>query len=593
MERVFPAGCLTAEPHGDALPAELLVRATPGWRKLFGRRWQTPEIRFLRVLRSLQAGISAERRGIHERADFYFENAYNEFAQLGAGGRIWEGLSSRLGCTDARAVTARELFFQAHAGIIKGYLELNSSPMHRSRLLKHVIWAERALKFAGLTAQEEASARAWLSKFEIDALTRAGKHNESLAAFERSLGPSSPASFKDAYIETVYEFTTRQLNRSEPGGEAAGERDVNSEAFHAGVARFQGMFSSIADRPLAFERLAELSSCEITAVSSVSIPSLATFQRAVDADPFNLNTHNVDVQTRFALTDLQETVARVEAEAAAEQKVLNAEGLSLKSSVTNSIASVDAYIRSKEAALIQYARKTATARGIWSLLALPQNDSWEQRALDLVDAIGASLVSTDLNAPGFPAALAKEQSAKPSLAGLDVASIARRLLEVKGALPPIAEQADPPLPAIIVEAEALPVTEERLVPGGEDFADWLFSTYGLATRWALGVATVISLIAGSLTFYNAKVNAVREALFPRVMAAARESRYDTVVDLSARFLSGRPLSGRSHRDEIVEQAYAEALVNLFAQSPGQPSPSLIVAAQQYSRLVHEPKGGRP
>lgn len=382
------------------------------------------------------------------------------------------------------------------------------------------------------------------------------------------------------------------MNRSEPDGKTADESDVNSEAFHAGVARFRGMFNSIADRPLAFERLAELSSREITAVSGTFIPSLATFQRAVDADPFNLGTHNVDVQTRFVVTDLQEKLARVETELAAEQKVLNAEGLSLKSSVTNSIDSVDAYLRSKEAALIQYARKKTTASGIWSLLALPQDDSWEQRALDLVDAIGATLVSTDLNAPGFPAALAKEQSVNPSLASLDVASIAGRLLEVKGALPP-AEQADPPLAAIIVEAEPLPVTEVRLVPGGEDFTDWLFSTYGLATRWALGVAVMFSLIAGSLTFYNVKVTADRETLFPRLMAAAHESHHDTVVDLSARFLSNRPLSGRGHRDDMVEQAYAEALVNLFAQSAGAPPASLIVAAQQYSRLVREPKGERP
>jgi hypothetical protein len=141
--------------------------------------------------------------------------------------------------------------------------------------------------------------------------------------------------------------------------------------------------------------------------------------------------------------------------------------------------------------------------------------------------------------------------------------------------------------------EPLSVAEERVVPGAEDFIDWLFSTHGLATRWALGIAAVILMIAGILTFYNAKVNSDREALFLRVMAAAGENRHDSVVDLSAQFLSKRPLSGRSHHDETVEQAYAEALVNLFAQSAGEPSPSLILAAQQYSRLVREPKGERP
>jgi hypothetical protein len=205
MERIFPAGCLTATPNGDSLAEKLFIKAAtpPTWRDRFGGRWQAPETRFLRVLRAIDAGISAESRGIRERADFYFENAYSEFTRFAAIDRIWDALSTRFGCADARAATARELFVQVHSGFIKGYLDLNSATAHGSRLLKHVTWAERALKFAGLAAQEELSARAWLSKFEIDALTRAGKHNESLAAFERSLGPSSPASFKDAYIETV------------------------------------------------------------------------------------------------------------------------------------------------------------------------------------------------------------------------------------------------------------------------------------------------------------------------------------------------------------------------------------------------------
>jgi hypothetical protein len=541
----------------------------------------------------VKAGISAESGGIHERADFYFENAYSEFTALGAADRMWDALSARFGCADARADTARELFVQVHTGFIKGYVQLNSAPPLGHRVLKHVTWAERALKSSGLTGQEESFARAWLCQFEIDALTRAGKHNEALAAFERSLDLSSPASFKEAYIEAVYEFTMRDLNGGKPDGEAANERDVNSEGFQAGVARFRAVFNSIADRPLAFKRLADLSWHEITTVSAASVPSLATFQRAVEADPFNLGTHKLDVQTRFAVTDLQETLVRVEAEAAAEEKVLNEKGLSLKASVINSLASADAYLRSKEATTIQYARKKATARDIWSLLMLPQYGSWDQRALDLVDAIGAALVTTDLNAPRFPAALAKEQSVRPSLAGLDVASIARRLLEVNGALPSPVEQTEAPVAAVIQEAEPLPVTEQRLVPGGEDFADWLFSTYGLATRWALAVAAIISIIAGSLTLYNAKVSSDREALFPRVMAAARENQHDIVLDLAAQFLSKRPLSGRSHRDERVEQVYAEALVNLFMQSADEPSPSLILAAQQYSRLVREPKGERP
>jgi hypothetical protein len=43
----------------------------------------------------------------------------------------------------------------------------------------------------------------------------------------------------------------------------------------------------------------------------------------------------------------------------------------------------------------------------------------------------------------------------------------------------------------------------------------------------------------------------------------------------------------------VEQAYGEALINLFARSHGEPSPSLVRGAERYRQLVGQPQEERP
>ena len=358
--------------------------------------------------------------------------------------------------------------------------------------------------------------------------------------------------------------------------------------------RFRRVFDTLSDRPLAWERLAQLYCHQIGALSDGEAPGsrIAILQRAVDADPFNLATHSLDVQSRFALAESQEAIARIEAEAAAEGKVLNEKGLSLKNSVMNGFVEARTYLKSEAAAAAHHAARTEWARTVRTGLSLTDTDAPQQR-LDLMDAIGAALVRCELDAPTFAATLADELSARPDLHDLDASFIATRLVELKGAPPQPAVHVEPVVPGIIQASQPLTVAEDRAVPGAEDLADWLFSGQGLITRWSMAAATVLVMTAAGLTGYNIYVESHRQTLFPRVMAAARDTDYEAVADLAAQFLSRRPLNGREHLDRAVEQVYAEALVNWFAQSTGEPSPSLLRAAQNYRELVDEPKEERP
>lgn len=589
-KRLFPARFWTTPPEGEGPAADLIraAAAAPTWRERLTGPWQKPEVRLIRVLRSLRAGVTAEAQGVHERADFYFENAGAEFERLCANERIWQALSSKLGAADIRTATARELLLQTHVGFIGAYQ--NDKPESVDRLLKHAMWAQRAVRFAGMSIEEAAATRTWLRNLEINELQRAGRHQDALTAFERALEAQSPDSFKDTYIQTFYDQTMAALT----AGDSDGDKQRNEEVLAAALARFARVFAYVSNRPIAWERLADLYARRVSAFSDELAPGtrIAILQRAVDADPFNVTTQSVDVQTRFVLSAMQEQIARLEQEAAAEGKTLNEKGVSLKNSLMNGFVEARGYLQSQEAAAIQHAARTAWSGRLWIGIGLTESEGWQERALGLMDAIGSALTRGDLNDPAFASTLAGEITARPGLDDFDASAIAARLIELEGRLPQPDGQSDPVVPATVQTSAPLPIAEGARVRGSEDLGDWLFSRQGLITRWSIAAAAVFMVSATVLTGYNSHIESARQALLPRVMTAVGDNDDELVIDLAAQFLSRRPLTSRGDVDQTVEQAYAEALINLFARSPGEPSPSLVRAAERYRQLVGQPQEER-
>jgi hypothetical protein len=183
-------------------------------------------------------------------------------------------------------------------------------------------------------------------------------------------------------------------------------------------------------------------------------------------------------------------------------------------------------------------------------------------------------------------------SSRPVLRELDASTIASRLVALPSDVTPPAQPADPVVPKMLEGRELPPVSDGVPVRGSEDVSDWLFSRHGLLTRWSIATAVFLVVSATALTGYSRSVESDRQALFPRVLAAARQKEDEHVVDLAAQFLARRPIAGRNQLDRTVEQVYAEALVNLFARNPGEPSPALVHAAHTYRQLVGQPHGER-
>jgi hypothetical protein len=587
MGQVFPAELWTSEPDAAGMPGELvrLAAARPTWRERLAGPFQAAETRLLRLLRAVRTGTSAEMDGRHQRADFYFDIACGELERLCRRRRACDALSAACGVPDIRAAITRELFLATHAGFIHGYLRMKGETSD-ARIQKHAAWADRAVRLAGLSAEETAAARAWLWNHVIVALQRTGARGEALEVFERALEPSSPGWFKDGYVRGLWEQTTNGLEE----GEADGQHERNGVRIGEALTRFRRVFGNVSDRPLAWERLADLHRRQIAALPDTDMPGrrIAVLQRAVDADPFDLATHTLDVQARFALNDLQEQIARVEQEAAAQGKVLNDKGLALKAGAAGGFDEACTYLASAESSTIQQSARTAWAAQIWAGLGLPQEEGWQQQAIAVLDATGAALVRCELTAPAFAAALDAELDTRAGLRDRDAAALVQGLLSLQGAVPSPAPRADPADPASLESTAALPVAGDRGIPGSEDFRDWFFSPKGVATRVSLVAAAVLLITASALTTYGRYVEGQRLELFPLVLAAARENEHERVTELAARFLSKRPLNGRGQMDQAVEQAYAEALVGWFARSAGPPSPSLIRAARMYQQLVGDP-----
>jgi len=585
-ERIFPARCWTTLPDGQERGARLMrvAAAAPRLSERMTTLWHTPETRMVRLLRSLRAGVIAEMERVYERADFYFETAAEEFERLCARRRICNALSAQYGVSDIREAIARELFLETHVRFVAAYQALNGAL--GDRLPNHARWAERALRFASMPAESGSAVRAWLRIVETRALQRSGKPQATLAVFEAGLERQSPDYFKDAYVQTLYEQTIAALK----DGDSDADKQANEKILAAALDRFLRAFDTVSDRDSAWERLADLYRRRIAAFSGNESLSacIATVQRAVDSDPFNLGIQSLDVQLRVALSEQQSEIARVEQEAAAQGKTLNEKGVALRNSLLNGFADARSYLASAQAASIQDAARTACARRLWAAIGLTDRDDWRQHGLALIDATARALLRCEREDALFASTLSVEITSNPDLRALDASMIAARLAALRGDLTQAAQPADPVVPPIVESCEPLVVADGEPVRGSEDLSDWLFSRHGLLARCSIAAAVFFVVSATALTGYSRSVESDRQALFPRVMAAARDKDEELVVDLAARFLTRRPISGRSQLDRTVEQVYAEALVNLFARTPGEPSPTLVHAAQIYRRLVVQP-----
>lgn len=555
---------------------------------ILARISRDPEQRFISFLRTFSTGVDAERAANYSRADFYLEFAHNQFASFARNARFVAAIAARSGREDFIQATASELLLETHAAFLKGYSSDDAAETHRIRAQRHSGWVEHALPFTGLAPERQSEIRAWLHEHEIAAAEACGNRDAALTLFEQSLDRHSPLPFKNRYIECLFSKTLSELS----SGEEEAQRSADAAVLEAAIQRFARFFDRVADAPLAFERLAELVKRRIAALVDAEDPGprLAAFQRAVDADPFDLAIQAADVQWRFALSEAQEKFRELEAEAAAEGKVLNQQGVALRSMYTRGFEGASAYLASAQAKTVQAGLRNLTAHRLWRVLELPADPGWENRAVSLADAVGGSLAGFDVDDPGFVGALETALQSKSDIATLNARDIADRLRHAPPDTPD-RESAQASVPSIV--RSVVPFTPSRTtgVQTAEDFADWFFSPAGVSTRWASGIASVLLLLAAGLTVYDVKVSSTRDSLYPQIVRAARENRHEVVIQLAPEFLSARPLSGRTHSDEAVRQAYAEAVVALVAGSPGAPDQSLIQAAQRYAQVVGEPEGG--
>src|SRR5262249_25893437 len=138
----------------------------------------------------------------------------------------------------------------------------------------------------------------------------------------------SPDDFKDACIQVLHESAVNGLT----AGESADARRLNALSLERALARMRGLFERISDRPLAWTQLGDLYARKVAALSDLEStgPRIAALQRAADVDPFDVSVHALDMQSRLALVEARDQIAKLEADGVAQGKVLNDKGRSMK-----------------------------------------------------------------------------------------------------------------------------------------------------------------------------------------------------------------------------------------------------------------------
>jgi hypothetical protein len=520
-----------------------------------------------RLLRLHRLAFEAERNGRERRADFFWREALRGLRRLSKRPKVWQALWEAHGkavTSDAEALQKRialEVFADLHAAFANAKLDQAEAPAPIDLAYRHLHYLREVLPLTGMTTDDQAALLAPAMLAEIDALEKAKRGSAAVAVARDllALAPGKPE-FQKRLALAHFDAAVKSLS-----DRPAGKERAEAAALRQGIEQLEEVRRQFPYHTLIYQLIGLLQNLRAVRLTNgsdlpeglVAARKAIVFHPPLEAEPglfAQLVNHMRDLQTRMA--EVEQQIRR------SSNTTLTADGQKALAQSRKGFAPLEAYLKTDEPAQIAAAREKAQAREIWLEIGLPPEEGdWDGRAVALVTSAGAIFGTEPSTIEAFTAAFEREQTARPILAGIDVAAVAAFVKRRRDNVPAPATGATAPVP-VAAKIAVLDPTARARGRDREPLGYWLFGHQDYGARLAVAAAAVAALALAGAAGFDAFGSSIRADAYAAMVAAAPRDDDATVVREAERFMAAETL-----RQSDLREAHVHALLAQAQEAP--------------------------
>ncbi len=539
--------------------------------------------------------LEAELSGCWRRAHLLWDYVYTELKNLQRHEAVWEGLTAvtkQPGVTvlgEPVALRQRlvdEVFIDTHCAFYNGRMQLGEPLAPDDRAFAHLRYIENLLEFSTLSLNDQL---ALLGPAKDNQIKLYEESQQWEQAIQVSAGMASRFPDGERYQNKLAELIFSKTLAELTNGESEQENLADSKRLERGVQRLEKFRFDYPYNVTVFELLGYLHYLQAIKLGNAKrvAEALVEVEKALIYNPHLEKGQEIAKQLTEMMQNLQVQMEDLEREMKYQpNKVLNAEGILLRSQARKGFKPLQDYHESDEPRMTVNAVRLAHGRQIWRDIGLPElSDGWEERATTLLSALGEVFNNPPEDKAQVPAAWNEVTKKNPDLAELD-----SHLISAYLGYRLFGENADDfqqkpaqPRPA---DFPVLVGTDKGLCDR-EPFGYWLFSRGDIRVKVQAGIAIILLLAAGGLAVRDLLHRNVRTTAYQQITQAAAHNDYLAMVTAAERFLAAPVLSLKDEREQRVRELYDQAMVHWFAASRGEFDAEAQSHLKRYQALMVE------
>ena len=576
------------------------------WKWLSGRQLTSAE-QLTRTLRLYRLGIEAELAGKWDRANTFWDLAFEQAELLLHNNAAWQAFMGNEDdqlCAEVRGQPEKirqkfieEIFIDTHCAFYNGYIQQGVVQKADSRAFVHWEWILKWLRFVDLPADQlqgllEPAALKWINLCETE-----GKWTLALRICEDAIEflPDQ----RGLYERNVYLIFVEALSQSKLT-QAAKNFTQRAKSLEEAITRLEDFRQETPDLLMLYVYIANLyHQLAITLANAGQLAeAIATAQKALVYYPALQEAQKTRDGLIQVLQELQSQTARIQQQLAQNPRArLTPQGSLLIEQASRGLTPLETFMSSEQAGKISKAYLQAQAREIWRKIGLPETEIFtDELSTELLQGMSDVMNEKPANLDAIVQAWQKVIEQRPLLAELNSAQIcayieSRINLDEKAIVDEVATPASPqPINPPWVEMGTV-----KYRRGGEPFGLWLFSRQDRRLKLRAFAAILLVLFASIFLFQQTRVREARQTAYEALAVAVQNENYLGVIEAAEAYFSNQPFY-HDLRDSQVRQLYDEAFVRWFVTSEQEPSQAAmmhIAFYKKHTRGVNSIGGQQP
>jgi tetratricopeptide (TPR) repeat protein len=597
---------LTEEP-GDLTPDQQVARNLLALAKKDLSRWERylgwkldPRGQIGRLCQHHRMALEAELSGCERRAHLLWGFVHTQLKKLLKDKAVWEGLAAVTKqpevkvSADPVALRQRlvdEIFIDTHCALYNGRIQPEEPLSLGNRAFVHLAYIENLLEFSALSLNDQLTLLAPAKDTQI-------RLYEELEQWERAIQVSAGVARKfpdwEPYQNRLASLVFSETLGNLTNGESEQKNLADAKKLEQGIQRLEEFRRDYPYNIIIFDVLAYLHYLQAIKLSNGKrvAEALVEVEKALTCNPNLKEAQEAAKQLTELMQNLQAQMEALEREIKYQpDKVLNAEGMLLKSQAKKGFKLLQDYHESDELKMFVNDVRLAHGRQIWKDIGLPElSEGWEERATTLLGALGEVFNNPPQDKAKVAAAWDEVAKKNSDLAKLDARLISTYLTNRL-----FGENADDfPQKPVLPRPANFPVlvATEKCQRDREPFGYWLFSKGDLGVKVRAGIAIILLMVVGGFAVRDVLHRNARSTAYQQITQAAAHNDYLTMIKAAEKFLENPVLSLKDEREQRIRELYDQAIVRWFAAPSGELDAAAQSHLKRYQALMVEKTGRR-